>query len=123
MCNQEFYLNTSVKIKTFSNSQILAKQQYITSRKKIGESEISIIFNNNINVQIELSQEQKKERLQLQKNLHIYKKRYDEARAKNKEKSMITNLLKIDDIIINYQKQLHEQIEQTKKNLLSSLYL
>jgi len=91
-------LNTSVKIKTFSNSQILAKQQYITSRKKFGENEISIIFNNQINVQVELSQEQKKERLQLQKNLHIYKKRYEEARAKNKEKSMITNLLKIDDI-------------------------
>ncbi len=91
-------MNTSVKIKTFSNSQILAKQQYITSRKKYGENEISIIFNNNINVQIELSTEQKKERLQLQKNLHIYKKRYKEAREKNKEKSMITNLLKIDDI-------------------------
>jgi len=91
-------LNTSVKIKTFSNSQILAKQQYITSRKKFGENEISIIFNNNINVQIELSAEQKKERSQLQKNLHIYKKRYKEAREKNKEKSMITNLLKIDDI-------------------------
>lgn len=98
MCQKEFYLNTSVKIKTFSNSQILAKQQYITSRKKFGENEISIIFDNNINVQIELSAEQKKERLQLQKNLHIYKKRYEEAREKNKEKSMITNLLKIDDI-------------------------
>jgi len=90
-------VNTNVKIKTLSNSQVLAKQQYIFSRLKSGKKDISIIVDNHINTQFELSAEQKKERIQLQKNLHIYAKRLEKAIQENKEKSILTNQKKVDE--------------------------